>query len=602
MSHKEKICNTALTSHVEVCHEQHSYTPLVVSRRIWRESPRKSGLKSVIESELEEKTTSIIGELENSYKSKVETIKNALTKVFDKESDANRKTFQQFSTTELKAPTFEVIDEELKNQLDVSIELAKEDIIKSSEGLLDANNPERAIEVREGKYKDLVNKLNDKEIKLESMPFNNTYELEGLGIFFKESVCYRPEGFAYSPCGKEMTIMPGEEIKESNVLTTIVKEDDSNEQTISQEFTTKDSEKDVTTFTESYENKLKKETDIKLAQETSFKIGIPIKKLTLDLSGKVSSAFNFKKIIDQVNKSSHTNTRTRFNEVIRKINTSSTNSSSRSFSSTDKYTHIRNWKNDTDTPQTYVKRKSYCKTSVIHKRHDVHLAWNGCIDNPARDLCTPDNLEVRHAEDIQAIRDRWSNASAPAEFGPEPQGRKECTSLHYKKWGVLFIGTRESIGHFQFPIPAGWSYEGGSASVQITRKDGELDIPPVIFNQPQNGATGNANFKAQVIIKNNRGSEFVEFKVCFNIIPDTAVEWYNKVNTWRDEQAQKEIDAFLAEETKKLNQFLATDQARAAVERRIMEDYFGVTPIQDCCKLIARLRKLFDFDNMGYVI
>jgi hypothetical protein len=600
MSHKEKICSTALTSHAEVCHEQHSYTPLVVSRKIWKETPKKPGLKSLIESELEEKTTSIVGRLKGNYNEKAEAIKNAFSKVLDANNKENPKSLVKFSTSELKDPTFEVIDAELKNQLDKSIELAKEDAIKSSNGLLDASNPEQAIQVREEKYRDLVLDYDEKEIKYKPIPNHRAYELEGLGMFFKESVCYRPEGFSYSPCGKEMTIMPGEEINESNILTTIIKEEDSEEQIISQDFTTTDKQTDVETFAESYENTIKKETDIRLSRESSFKLNLPLKIFNLDLSGKLGGSIDFNKVINQINKSSHTNTRTRFNEVIRKISTSSTNRSSRNFTSTDKYTHIRNWKNDTDTPQTYVKRTSYCKTSVIHKRHDVQLAWNGCIEDPARDLCTPDNISTKHAEDLQAIRDRWNNASAPAEFGPRPTGKKECTGLHYKKWGSGYIGTRESIGHFQFPIPVGWSYEGGSASVQITQKDGELAILPVIFNQPQNGATGSANFKAQVIIKNNRGSEFVEFKVCFNIIPNAAVEWHKKVNTWRDEQAQKEIDEFLAEETKKLNQFLATDQARASIERRIMEDFYGVTPIEDCCKLIARLRKLFDFDNMGY--
>ena len=600
MSHKEKICNTALTSHVEVCHEQHSYTPLVVSREIWQKMPKNSGLKSLIESDLEEKTISIVGKLKSNYNEKLEKIKSALSEVLDRENKENAKSLLKFSTSELKEPTFEVIDTELKLQLNRSIALAKEDVIKSSNGLLDASNPEGAIEAREEKYRNLVLDYDEKEIKHKPIPNNKAYELEGLGMFFKESVCYRPEGFSYSPCGKEMTIMPGEEINESNILTTIIKEENSDEQIISQDFTTTDRETDVETFTESYENTIKKETDIKFSRESSFKLNLPLKIFSLDLSGKTGRSIDFNKILNQVNKSSHTNTRTRFNEVIRKINTSSTNRSSRNFTSTDKYTHRRNWKNDTDTPKTYVKRTSYCKTSVVHKRHDVQLAWNGCIENPARDLCTPDNISARHAEDIQAIRDKWNNASAPAEFGPRPQGRKECTSLHYKKWGRLYVGTRESIGHFQFPIPNGYSYQGGSASVQITRKDGELDIPPVIFNQPQNGAAGNVNFKAQVIIKNNSGSEFVEFKVCFNIIPDAAVEWDKMVNVWRDEQAQKEIDEFLAAKIEKLNQFLATDQARASIERRIMQDFYGVTPIEDCCKLIARLRKLFDFDNMGY--
>lgn len=595
MSHKEKICNTALTSHVEICHEQHSYTPLVVNRKIWREIPKSPGLKSTIESELEEKTNLIIRELENAYNKKAQNIKSVLTEAFDKEKEENTKSSTKFSTSQLIDPTFEVIDRELKKHLSKSIELTKEDIIKSSLGLLDVSNPEKAIQVREEKIRDLVLDFNEKEIKHDPIPFNKAYELEGLGMFFKESVCYRPEGFSYSPCGKEMTIMPGEEISETNILTTIVKDESTNEQTISQDFTTTDKETDVESFTESYEKTIKKETDIKLSRESSFKLNLPLKIFSLDLSGKSSGSIDFNKVINQVNKSSHTNTRTRFNEVIRKISTSSTNRSSRNFTSTDKYTHIRNWKNDTDTPQTYVKRTSYCKTSVIHKRHDVQLAWNGCIENPARDLCTPDNISTKHAEDLQTIRDKWNNASAPLEFGPRPENEKRCTGIHtYNSW----TGSKKQVP-VNDTIPAGWYYVGG-AQLEIMSST-TTPQPSYVSNQPNLGSIGGITFDTYVDVKNKLAhEEKATVRVCYIIAPQAAKDWDVKANRWRDEQAQKEIDEFLAEETKKLNQFLATDQARASIERRIMEDFYGVTPIEDCCKLIARLRKLFDFDNMGY--
>ncbi|MFS4493046.1 hypothetical protein [Maribacter sp. 2308TA10-17] len=593
MSHKEKICNPALTSHIETCHEQHSYTPLVVNRGIWKDIPQKPGLKSIIASELEEKTTSIVSELKSSYNKKAQNIKNVLNKVFDKEGEESIKSSIKVATSDLKKPTFEVIDIELQNQLSKSIELAKEDAIKSSKGLLDGANPEKAIAVREEKIRELVSNYDEKEIKYKPIPSNKAYELEGLGMFFKESVCYRPEGFAYSPCGKEITIMPGEEIKESNVLTTIVKEDNSDEQTIKQEFTTTDKETDVETFTDSYEKSLKKETDIKLSREASFKIGIPIKKISLDLSGKANGSINFNKIINEVNKSSHTNTRTRFNEVVRKINTSSTNRSSQSFTSTDKYTHIRNWKNETDSPQTYVKRTSYCKTSVIHKRHDVLLAWSGCIDNPARDLCTPDNLDVRHAEDLQAIRDKWKYAIVPAEFGSEPKDENVETYTHIKDNNIGGVWYRPSISH---QIRDGWFYIGDTADAHV---DASVKVEgDRIESQPSHGATGTVTFVTRVDTSFTRKPIYT--KISFKIRSLDAQNWHNKVNSWRNEQAQKEIEEFLATETEKLNKYLATDQARASMERRIMEDFYGVTPIEDCCRLIARLRNLFDFDNMGY--
>ena len=49
-----------------------------------------------------------------------------------------------------------------------------------------------------------------------------------------------------------------------------------------------------------------------------------------------------------------------------------------------------------------------------------------------------------------------------------------------------------------------------------------------------------------------------------------------------------------------LDAFLETDQAHQAIVRRIYQDYFGVTSIEDCCKLIAKIQKIFDFNSLCY--
>lgn len=603
MSHKEKICNTALTSHVEFCHEQHSYTPLVVSKHLWEKLPEKTGIKNLIKEELDQKIIdrqNVLKETSRKVEMELkETIDNALDKSC-KKIDASTQKGLNISMQDFKHSTFRAIDEELEQKLKQSYKEAVQEIINDSKGVLDLNNPQKAIEFKENEIAKMISDVPEEKMVYQPIPLHQTYELEGLGLFFKESVCYRPEGFTYAPCGKEVTIMPGEEIKESNVLTTTIKEEDSENTTITQSITSTDKEEEVNTFTESYENTLEKETDIKLSKESSFKIKIPLKVVNLDLSSSTSGAIDFNKIIKEVNKSSHTNTRTRFNEVIRKLTIESIQKSSRSLTSTNEYTHNRIWKNDTSTPQTYVKRKSYCKTSVLHRRHNVQMAWQGCIDNPARDLCTLDTIEERHATDIQAIRDKWQQATAPAEFGPRPKGKKVCTSPFRDYNHPLHTGVSKFRQDFQYTIPNGWSYDHNSASVNILSNSSGVE-EKLVYTQPSAGARGGVSFNAAVILDNRWGKrEEVVFSVCFNIVPDTAIVWDTKVQAWRDEETQKEIDAFIAKHIEELTQYLATDQARASVERRIMEDFFGVTVIEDCCKLISRLRKLFDFDSMGY--
>jgi len=243
----------------------------------------------------------------------------------------------------------------------------------------------------------------------------------------------------------------------------------------------------------------------------------------------------------------------------------------------------------------FIKRTSFCKTSVLHKRHNVQLAWNGCIDNPSEGLCTGDNIEERMASEIQSVRDKWSQTSAPVEFGPRPSNKKHCSGIHNY---VSSIGSKKYIP-VNDTIPADYYYDGG-AQLEIVSST-TTPQSSYISSEPSSGAEGGVTFGTYVDVQNRAlHTERATFKVCYLIAPKAAKEWDDKLNQWRDEQAQLEIDDLLIEKKEELNRFLASDQARATIERRIMEDFFGVTPIQDCGALITRLRRLFDFDSMCF--
>jgi len=598
MSHKEKLCEPALASHIEVCHEQCTYTPLIISRRMIPVQPVAMGLPALVNSEVNDQLNSRLNEVNEQTQNYLKRLKDDVNKAFEaKTAKAKSATY---NTQKLKDVTIGALELEAEMQMERMAHDIKKEIQEESDGRYDLRNPERAIDARLGTLREELIKKMDKDLGDFEINTFQSYELDGLGMFFKEAVCYRSEGLTYSPCGEEFSILPGEKINESNVLKTAITQEDTKELTITENLTTKDSNEETETFSNSYDRTVKKETDIKLASEASFKLGIPFKKIKLDLSSKRSSSINFKKVITEVNKSAHTLTQKRFHEVVRNLNVKNSTKSTRKESINNEISFNRTWENKTDKTLHYIKRKSFCKTSVIHKRLNVHLAWSGCIEDPGRDLCTPDNLEDKNAARIQEIRDRWQTANPPTSLGSRPTARKVCTNVHRGSNSLAHIGQSNFSQSFQYTIPSGWTYAANSASVDVGYHSSTV-MDTEVQSQPSGGATGGVQFRARVRLKNiGLKKEEVDFKVCFNILPAAAADWDAQVEQWREEQAQLEIDAFLERETERLTQFLASDQARAAVERRIMEKYFGITNITDCCKLIARLRDLFDFDQMCY--
>ncbi len=603
MSHKDKICKTALASHIEECHEQCTYTPLVVSKSILTAVPKHQGVKAILESEMEEKLQNESRELDTTFGKLKKSIQSNLSKAIRKSKDEFSEELNEAEA--LDTDVLKLVDDHVDKLKQDTILAKKEEFLNSSELSEEFSNPELAIERREAA---VVGDFDiDKEvIDIQPIPLSRMCEYDGLGIFTKDSICQRIEGKTYSPCGEEITLLPGESIKESNVLKSSTVDKETNEETIEERFTDKNSLEESETFKESYEERLKKETDIKYSRESSLKadIGFKLGKIKIGFGGSSSSSasIGFSKLMEEISKNSFENTRKRFSEVFRSYSKSRSNSSSRTVSFSKELKYTRNWKNTSDQPEIYIKRASFCKTSVLHRRHNVQLAWSGCIENPAKDLCRPDNLETKYSSEIQAIRDKWNQQSPPGDFGNRPSGKKMCTNVHSANNSIFNTGTPDFTQPFQATIPNGWSYEANSASISIIEHSTQVDTKRIL-QQPNGGDTGGVSFLAQVILK-NRGFkvEKVKFKVCFNIIPEAAATWDTRVAQWRKEQAQKEIDQFLAEKLESLNEFLLSDQARASIERSIMEKYFGVQNADDCCHLISRLRKLFDFDHICYTL
>ena len=601
MSHEKKICNTALATHIETCHPAYTYTPMIIDRRKWehfdKEEPR--GLPAVVAAEVDQATAPAIAKAVRALPSAAEMREKLL-------SDSS-------STIKALRKQLPDIDERLNLAVGATLETARAEaetriIAEVTEATaaatgipMDIANPADVIAQRE-RAADAA--LNVEEAAMDFRPFNywTRHELRELGIFFTESVCYRPEGFAYAPCGEEFTLLPGESWEEKS----------SERETSSDELTESESSSTSTqstatdegsqTLTDSYEKTVKTEFGTEHSVESSFKLGIPFKLLKIDLGAKTTGSVDFSHMVTQTNKSSREDKRSFMRKVVQTLKSSTSASRKRKLTTDVSTSFTRNLSNDGDCPAHYVKRDQHCVYSVHHKRTNAQLAWSGCIDDPARDLCRPQDFEEDHADEIQAIRHKCANMPPSDEFGAKPATERRCTEVeHWAHAGNIFQGTTTFNRGLQASIPAGYGYVAGSADVEIVSSKPAGEGDGDITAQPSHGSSGFLTFGARLSIRNVKFStEEMSFKVCFDVMTPAGLAWDDKVSTWREQQAQAEIDALKAKKEEEFGKFLLSERAQAEVERLMFAEYFGVTEIKDCCAFISRIRGIFDFSKLSY--
>lgn len=239
--------------------------------------------------------------------------------------------------------------------------------------------------------------------------------------------------------------------------------------------------------------------------------------------------------------------------------------------------------------------------SVIHKRTNAQLAWSDCIENPGKELCRPNNIEEVFSEEIKEIHDKWSTAAAPASLGPKPEDKRICTATSTLDDGGRFLADdTELTGTIYGNIPPGSTYIGGSAQVEIVVRNTDT-VSQQVISQPSSGATGSTQFSVKIVVNNKvLHKEKVTYKICFKITSPESVEYYANLEQWRNEQAEAEIEILLTAQKAKLNEFLLSDKVASAIEKRIFQDFFGLTAINNCCELIYHIRSIFDFDKLCF--
>ncbi len=355
--------------------------------------------------------------------------------------------------------------------------------------------------------------------------------------------------------------------------------------------------KEDLTLTSSYERSVKNTIDLKKKSEASVK-GKLFK--ILDVSLKSNTSVGFNSVMEQISKSSSAFNRSLVNEAVTRLTTKSTYESIERRKLTQELTKDRAISNSTSEPMQYIIRDSYCVNSVIHKRTNAQLAWSDCIENPGKDLCRPNNIEESLSEEIKEIHDKWSTAPPPASLGPKPEDEKVCTTTLTLSGGFGWGSTEVLTGTVNGNIPPDSSYIGGSALIKRIDSGTRVEYQQLI-SQPSTGATGSVQFAVQFTVENKTWEdEWVKYQICFKVTSPESAEYYANLEQWRNDQAEAEIEILLTEQKEKLNEFLLSDKVASAIEKRIFQDFFGLTAINNCCELIYHIRSIFDFDKLCF--
>lgn len=600
MAHKEKVCSTALATHVEQCFQEFTYTPLIINRDIrWQLEPNVPvGLQKVVNHEIE---TEIGKDAKKRAAAPVDTDVLA-SEAF--EAVSARLAKSAIGKLNLGDHVREAIKANIVAEVNkrdfIQAEDTRNNFVASAGAAFNMQYPDRALLARmdqtisNAKFDGLL------ETQFKPLPKLMAREFSQLGLFFTEATCFRCEGLTYTPCGHESTILPHEKFDETRTLdsTTIATDAESEESTT--DVTQTDKNNTETTLVDSYDKTVKSTIDVKKESKINLK-GKLFKVIDADVSSTGTNSFNH--FIEKVNKSSSTIKRELVHEVVQKFTLNHKSSRSLSTTVTEKASWARSIENPTDKPLHFIEREAHCVYSVIHKRTNAHLAWSGCLDNPGGALCTPDNLEEKHSAQIQAIKDKWSKISAPASFGPRPANVRICTpEASQDGWGFPGNDNVTFTASVQALIPVGHGYVDGSASVTIIDSDTDV-TSTAITSQPGAGGSGTVQFGVEILVNNKLANkEWVRFQICFDATPPEVAAYDAKVDQWRKDQAQAEIDALLAEELKHLDDFLLSDRVATLIEKQIFEKYFGTASTADCCALIARIRSIFDFSLLSYTL
>lgn len=255
--------------------------------------------------------------------------------------------------------------------------------------------------------------------------------------------------------------------------------------------------------------------------------------------------------------------------------------------------------NTSDVVKHYLFRRMFRVNAISHERYDVRMVWSPCIEDPGRDVRNLVPGEAAFPKEIKAIRDKWNAMQPPAELGSPPANQTVCSSWSGQQSGE-YTG-RSYDDNVSIPIPSGYVF--GNAYIDKTDEQGDPGVS--IDSQPAAGATGVADFVVHIGLRGallDRNREKVNYHVCIVAVPGPELmgQWNTTVQTWRDEQAKKEIDAFLATKQDQIKNLDASAWPPSELMRRIIADYFGDPSAYASCEIVEMLERVFDWQNLSY--
>lgn len=435
------------------------------------------------------------------------------------------------------------------------------------------------------------NSSNQKRIQAvigKDSPKKGCSHVSDLGFIFLERNRIRPIGHTLERAPiHEITLNPGQTVTKNVDLTS--------SQSITRNDTLETTEEIEHTFSDTQTNSLTKniqefyETtkELKLGLSNESKITAKLDKI-IDLSNSLKSSIDY--TANKIERETRESTSLEKRDVIKTISSQLTTTNStelkitESSSVADKTNIV--YENTLQYPMRLLFRRLMQVLHISYERYGVQLGWSLCMDNPGESI-QKYNVE-NDSPEIQAIKDKWAQATPPQELGAPPSNKTQTFTSKLIRGG---IAGKSEDNVAVFTVPAGYAF--GNVAIAHSGKNSSASIKNTVVDG--NIVTVTYHYGIQVF-----GN--IRLTITVTFVPDAIMDQYNAtIDAWRNEQAQKEINQYLSTITSEITQLDTKAVFRSEIMRQIIDKYFG-RPVNETCKSISMVYDLFDWENLDMIL
>jgi len=432
---------------------------------------------------------------------------------------------------------------------------------------------------------------------IETRKADSLCPLDELGLLFLERLRVRPIGQTVERAPfYELSVEPGETISLSH--DSFAQRDLSQEDIFTEEQTKESSLTSVlsTSLTSEYTSEHTKATNWKISPSTSAEAKVPIYGVPVDFKAGVSGEYGSDVTDKSTSKESAAHSQTLTEVASSKLFRSHKTTVKISKTETDTTKNARTFTNTSGQVKKIYMRKMVRVHHLSYERYGVRMVWSPCIEDPGRDIRDLIPGMAAFPKEIKAIRDKWNAAPPPSELGSPPANQTVCTGWSGQQSGGLWGKSYDDSLSLQ--IPSGYVF--GDANID---KSDENHNPGVsISSRPPSGATGVVNFVVHIGLNGGLSPDKVNYRLCVLAAPgpDLMAQWNAKVQNWRDEQAQKEILAFLADKKDEIKNLDVNAWPPSELMRRAISELFGDPAGYHSCEIVEMLHRVFEWENLTY--